>query len=271
MTLLCILIGVVAGLGAAAFFTMLEAGSSFCLGYLANYHPTTPTNEQPMFKLFRDGEDGIVRWMLLILPAIGGLIGGLIVFKIAPEAEGHGTDAAIEAYHFKDGAVRTRVPFVKAIASMITIGTGGSAGREGPIAQIGSGFGSMLGRWVKAPPHERRILMVAGMAAGIGAIFHAPLAGALFAAEVFYRDPDFEHEVLVPSFISSIIAYSIFGTIFGFHSLFGTPDELTFEHAGILLPYLILAVVSAMNSEETRWKGKIQRSSPFGFQVPGLE
>jgi CIC family chloride channel protein len=198
-----------------------------------------------MFEFIRELDGGILRWVLLILPAIGGLVGGIIVFKIAPEAEGHGTDAAIEAYHFKDGAVRTRVPFVKAIASMITIGTGGSAGREGPIAQIGSGFGSMLGRWVKAPPHERRILMVSGMAAGIGAIFHAPLAGALFAAEVFYRDPDFEHEVLVPGFISSIIAYSIFGTIFGFHALFGSTGGLAFEHVGILLPYLILALVSA--------------------------
>ena len=248
LTLLCILIGVVAGLGAAAFFTMLDAGSSFCFGYLADYHPKTPTNEQPMFEFVRDSNGGIVRWMVLILPMLGGLVSGVIVFKIAPEAEGHGTDAAIEAYHFKDGAVRTRVPFVKAIASMITIGTGGSAGREGPIAQIGSGFGSMLGRWVKASPHERRILMAAGMAAGIGAIFHAPLAGALFVAEVFYRDPDFEHEVLVPGFISSIIAYSIFGTIFGFHSLFGTPTELVFDHAGILIPYLILALVSALGA-----------------------
>ncbi len=248
LTSLCILVGLVAGFGAAAFFVMLESGSAFCLGYLANYHPTPPGNEQPpafleLLHVARNG--GILRWMLLILPPVGGLISGILVFSLAPEAEGHGTDAAIECYHFKDGAVRKRVPLVKAITSMITIGTGGSGGREGPIAQIGSGFGSMVGRWLQVSPHERRVLMAAGMSAGIGAIFHAPLAGALFGAEVLYRDPDFEHEVLVPGFVSSIVAYSVFGWIFGFHSLFVTPEELRFIQVSELISYLILALVSA--------------------------
>jgi CIC family chloride channel protein len=251
LTSMCILVGLVAGFGAAAFFIMLESGSAFFLGYLANYHPAPPGNEQPpafleVLHVARNG--GIIRWMLLILPALGGLISGILVFSLAPEAEGHGTDAAIESYHFKDGAVRPRVPFVKAITSMITIGTGGSGGREGPIAQIGSGFGSMLGRWLQVSPHERRILMASGMSAGIGAIFHAPLAGALFGAEVLYRDPDFEHEVLVPGFVSSIVAYSVFGGIFGFHSLFVTPDELRFLQVSELVPYLILALVSSLGA-----------------------
>ena len=248
MTALCIVVGLVAGLGAAGFFVMLEAGKSFCLGYLANYHPATAGHEQAMFEVESLWANGsAIRWILLVLPAIGGLLSGLIVFSLAPEAEGHGTDAAIEAYHFKDGTVRKRVPLVKAITSMITLGTGGSAGREGPIAQIGSGFGSALGQWLKVSPHERRTLMAAGMAAGIGAIFHAPLAGALFAAEVFYRDPDFEHETIVPGFISSIVAYSVFGGIFGFHPLFITPDY-AFDKVGLLLPYLILAVVAGLGA-----------------------
>lgn len=246
MTALCVLIGLVAGFGAAGFFTMLEAAHAFCMGTIAHYHPATPENEKPMFGPRPEETRGIPirRWALLFLPAVGGLVSGFIVYKLAPEAEGHGTDAAIEAYHFKDGKVRGRVPIVKAIASAITIGTGGSAGREGPIAQIGSGFGSVLGQWVRVSRHERRVLMVAGMAAGIGAIFHAPLAGALFAAEVLYRDPDFEHEVLVPGFISSIIAYCVFGSIFGFHPLFLTPNY-DFQHAGLLAPYLILAIVAS--------------------------
>lgn len=250
LTLLFILIGLVAGLGAAGFYLMLEAGGTFFLGYLAGYSPARAGNEQPlemMAFMLQDENRHILRWVLLILPAAGGLVSGVLVFSLAPEAEGHGTDAAIEAYHFKDGAVRSRVPFVKAFTSMITIGTGGSAGREGPIAQIGSGFGSMLGRLLKVAPHERRIMMAAGMAAGIGAIFHAPLAGALFAAEVLYRDPDFEHEVLVPAFVASIIAYSVFGSIFGFHSLFLTPS-FKFDHVSTLFPYTILAIVSAIGA-----------------------
>lgn len=245
---MCVLIGLVAGVGAIGFYIMLEVGTDFCLGYLANYHPLGPTNEKPMFHFgsLREGP-GIVRWALLILPAIGGLISGWIIFTFAPEAEGHGTDAAIEAYHFKDGAVRNRVPFIKAVTAAITIGSGGSGGREGPIAQIGSGFGSMLGRWLNVPPHERRILMAAGMAAGIGSIFHAPLAGALFAAEVLYRDPDFEHEVLVPGFISSIVAYSVFAAKFGFHPLFATP-AYSFQNVSLLFPYIVLAIVSALGA-----------------------
>ncbi len=248
LTGMCVLIGLVAGGGAIVFFVMLEAGRAFCLGYLANYHPAGAGLEQPLFDFARAaGDTQVLRWVLLILPAAGGLLSGILIFTLAPEAEGHGTDAAIEAYHLKDGAVRARVPVVKAVTAMITIGSGGSGGREGPIAQIGSGFGSMLGAWLKVSPGERRVLTAAGMAAGIGAIFHAPLAGALFAAEVLYRDPDFEHEVLVPSFIASIVAYSVFGQVFGFEPLFRTP-AFAFSQASMLLPYVVLAGVSAVGA-----------------------
>lgn len=248
LTFVCCLIGVVAGLGAAGFNVMLDASGEAFLGYLANYRPSAPGFEKNYFDFgtWFVGT-GIVRWALLLVPAVGGLISGLIVFTFAPEAEGHGTDAAIEAYHFRDGAIRARVPLVKAIASAITIGSGGSAGREGPIAQIGSGFGSVLASALKLQPADRRILMAAGMAAGIGAIFHAPLAGALFTAEVMYRKTDFEHEVLVPAFISSIVAYSVFGAIFGFHPLFITPDYL-FNKPVTLLPYALLAGVVALGA-----------------------
>jgi len=243
----CVAIGVVAGLGAAAFFVLLDAGSAIFLGRVCGYHPSGPGNEPPLFAGLAGDSHHIVRWMLLIVPTVGGLVSGLITFTWAPETEGHGTDAAIEAYHFKDGVVRKRVPLVKAITSAITIGTGGSGGREGPIAQIGSGFGSILGGWLKAPPDERRILMAAGMAAGIGAIFHAPLAGALFAAEVMYRGPDQEHEVFVPAFLTSTVAYCIFAAIFGFEPLFITPGY-DFSDPLMLGPYLVLAGVSALGA-----------------------
>lgn len=115
-------------------------------------------------------------WLLFFIPAIGGLISGLVVYTFAPEAEGHGMDAMISAFHNLKGFIRTRVPFIKAFASIVTLSTGGSAGREGPIAQIGAGFGSWVSRILKLSVQERRIFMLAGCAGGLGAIFRAPWA-----------------------------------------------------------------------------------------------
>jgi len=241
---LCVLVGLIAGLGAIAFYYMLKFADFVCMDYLAGYHLTFAGHEESIFRPHTAPTPPARRWLLLVLPAVGGLLSGVIVFALAPEAEGHGTDAAIHAYHFKAGDVRARVPLIKMITSAITIGTGGSAGREGPIAQIGSGFGSTIARLLRLPSHERRTLMAAGMGAGIGAIFHAPLAGAIFAAEVMYRELDMEHEVLVPTFIASIVAYAVFGSVFGFQPLFITPNY-QFDHISILLPFTILALVCA--------------------------
>ncbi|MBW2218371.1 MAG: chloride channel protein, partial [Deltaproteobacteria bacterium] len=182
------------------------------------------------------------KWLLLILPAFGGIVSGFLVYTFAPEAEGHGTDAAIDAYHRKGGFIRSRVPFIKTIASAITLTTGGSGGREGPIAQIGAGFGSFLATKLKLSDRERRIMLAAGIGAGVGSIFRAPLAGALFAAEVLYRDPEFESEVIIPAGISSVVAYCIFCLVFGWGSLFQSPDFL-FRNPLELGPYVVLALV----------------------------
>ncbi len=191
--------------------------------------------------------------MLLLIPAVGGILSGLLVFIFAPEAEGHGTDAAIASFHYRQGQIRPRVPFVKLIASAITIGTGGSGGREGPIALIGAGFGSFIGSQFRLRPSERRILMAAGVGAGVAAIFRAPLAGALFAAEILYRSIDFESEVIVPAALASTAAYCTFGLAFGWSPLFTLPPEvvqnLSFRNPSQLLAYVLLAfflVVLAM-------------------------
>ncbi|MBN1960442.1 MAG: chloride channel protein [Deltaproteobacteria bacterium] len=239
--LLCALVGVIAGLGAAGFHYLLQLANHLFLDGLAGYRPQAPLGEKA---LFHETLSHFSRWILFILPAAGGLISGLIVFWLAPEAEGHGTDAAIEAYHHRNGYIRTRVPFVKTIASAITMGTGGSAGREGPIAQIGAGLGSALAHWLGLSVKQRRIIMAAGLGAGIGAIFRAPLAGALFAAEVLYREMDLEYEVIGPAVLSSIIAFSTFGSIFGWSPLFETPN-FRFNSPLELGPYLILALVVA--------------------------
>ncbi|PIQ83130.1 MAG: chloride channel protein [Candidatus Omnitrophica bacterium CG11_big_fil_rev_8_21_14_0_20_64_10] len=239
--LLCTLVGVVAGLAAIAFYWMLAFAERIFLDGWAGYRPPGPGGEHP---ILLESAAPFSRWVLLLLPALGGLISGGLVFWLAPEAEGHGTDAVIEAYHRKGGHIRARIPFVKAVASAVTIGTGGSAGREGPIAQIAAGFGSLLGRWLKLSPQERRILMAAGMGAGIGAIFHAPLAGGLMAAEVLYRKMEFEHEVIVPAFIASIVAYAVFATKFGWSPLFASP-QFSFRNPMELIPYFLLALVVA--------------------------
>lgn len=133
------LIGVIAGVGAAAFFWALEQASHLLLGTLAGFHPATPVGEggAPIIDPDRP-------WAIPLVVALGGLISGIIVFRLAPEAEGHGTDAAIAAFHHGARRVRARIPLIKLVASAITIGSGGSGGsggREGPTAQIGAGFG----------------------------------------------------------------------------------------------------------------------------------
>jgi CIC family chloride channel protein len=173
---------------------------------------------------------------------MGGILSGWLVYTFAPEAEGHGTDAAIDAYHNKGGFIRGRIPFIKTIASAITITSGGSGGREGPIAQIGAGFGSYLATKLKLSDRERRIMLAAGVGAGVGSIFRAPLAGALFAAEVLYRDPEFESEVIIPAGISSVVAYCLFCLVFGWGSLFESED-FVFQNPLELGPYIVLAFV----------------------------
>jgi CIC family chloride channel protein len=242
-------IGVIAGLGAVVFYLACQVVFHYALDITVGYHPGGPGNEPPVFL---DTEEPFRWWLLLIVPALGGLVSGLLVFTLAPEAEGHGTDSAIAAYHHKGGLIRPRVPLVKIVASAVTLGTGGSGGREGPIAQIGAGFGSWLGGLLRLRPTERRLLMAAGMGAGIAAIFRAPLAGALFAAEVLYRSPDFESEVVIPAALACITAYCTFGMIFhswkdiGWDPLFRLSPELIesmkFSDPLHLLPYLVLAL-----------------------------
>lgn len=245
LLILAVLVGIVAGCGALAFYFATNSVEHLMLGRVGQFHPPLEGTPESSFSQFIDGLATPYRWCLFLIPALGGLISGWLVYKFAPEAEGHGTDSAIEAFHRKSGVIRGRVPIIKTIASVVTIGTGGSAGREGPIAQIGAGFGSFVASKLGLSAIDRRILLLAGMAAGIGATFRAPLGGALFAVEVLYRDPDFEHEGLIPCIISSIIAYSLFGAVTGWDPLLATP-LFNFERPAELLIYLALGVTCAL-------------------------
>jgi chloride channel protein, CIC family len=238
-TLNFVLIGIIAGLGSILFHYLCQIGIHFFMDLIAGYRPPAPAGEH---HLLPPSSTPLNRWLLLLLPAAGGIVSGWLVYTFAPEAEGHGTDAAINAYHHGGGFIRGRVPIIKTLASSITLTTGGSGGREGPIAQIGAGFGSFLATRLNLSDRERRIMMAAGVGAGVGSIFRAPLAGALFAAEVLYRDPEFESDVIIPAGISSVVAYCLFCLVFGWGSLFESPDFI-FRNPLELGPYLILAMV----------------------------
>lgn len=238
-TLLGTLVGIVSGLGGIVFNYMINAGTGFFT--------------KDLVLLFAPGHAAgytflgfpFERWMMLWIPAFGGLLSGLLVFTFAPEAEGHGTDAMIDTFHRKKGVVRRRVPVIKTIASAITIGSGGSAGKEGPIAQIGSGFGSILASLLKLSEAERRILLLAGAAGGIGAIFKAPLGAALFAAEVLYSKADFEFEAVVPCILSSIVGFMVFTFHDGTATIFNIPS-FSLATPGQLPFYAILGFLCAL-------------------------
>jgi len=237
--LLSIVVGIVAGCGAIVFEELLRKFLYLFLYVPVGFFEPAQGSDQALVNMLAARRS----WLYLLIPALGGLVSSLVVFLIAPEAEGDGTDAMIEAFHHKGGYVRKRVPFVKILASALTIGSGGSAGKEGPISQIGAGFGSALASILKLKPGARRILVLAGAAGGLGAIFHAPLGAALFAPEVLYREAEFEFEAILPCIVSSIVASSIFDQWYGRTALF-FPGPVNFVPRE-LLPYTLFGVLCA--------------------------
>ncbi len=237
---LSLFIGIAAGFGSIIFYWSLNEATRLMLGLGAGYVPPMASGEGVTLV------SGIARpWMLPVITTIGGLLSGLIVYNFAPEAEGHGTDAAIDSFHNRGGAIRRRVPVVKAIASAITIGSGGSAGREGPTAQIAAGAASALADLFSLSTSDRRIAVAAGIGAGIGSIFKAPLGGAILSMEVLYRR-DFEYEALLPSFVASVVGYSIFAFWNGWAPVFGSGIVPPFTRSSELISYSLLGIVCGL-------------------------
>ncbi len=237
-----LLIGIIAGIGSLALYEAIALFSNIILTNITGLSLPVEgiAGQTAAYSL------GHYRRLLIpVSTVLGGLVSGFIVYKFAPEAEGHGTDAAISAFHYNNGKIRRRIPLVKLVASAVTIGSGGSAGREGPTAQIAAGFGSFVADTFKLSDHDRRIAMAAGIGAGIGSIFMAPLGGALLSTEILYRQ-DFEVEALIPSIIASITGYAIFGYAFGYQPLFTIPGTtyLGFAHPTALLIYLMAGIIA---------------------------
>lgn len=236
---IAVMIGVAAGLSSYVFSFLLKFSTSLLLVRLGGYDPPEPLGEGSLEYVLPSNP-----LTLPLVTFIGGLLSGLLIYKLAPETKGHGTDAAIDAFHNLEGIIRSRVPIVKMLASALTIGSGGSAGREGPVAQTSAGVGSLLARILHLNVRDRRIAVAVGIGSGIGSIFKAPFGGALLASEILYMQ-DFEVDVIIPAFIASTIAYSIYGSLTGWKPIFGMA-KIGSLHPLSLLVFVLLGLISGL-------------------------
>jgi len=237
LILVSILIGAATGLFADVFFELIEYAREFAYGL---------GNEEDMF-----GPTGLHHyrpWMLVVLPGAGALAVGMIVHYFAREAKGHGVPEVMDAMYRKGAHIRPRVAGAKAVASAFTIGSGGSAGTEGPIIQIGAAIASAMGQYLHIPKRQMSVVVACGVSAGIGAIFNAPIAGVLFALEIFLKD--FSFRTFSPVVFSSVISCSIMHALRGEDvALFevGALREGGYLFVASQLPaFLILGVLCAL-------------------------
>jgi CIC family chloride channel protein len=234
-------VGIACGLVGAAFFGCIELAQRFLLQDVAGYQPLRARGET---LLAHPGGAPFRPWLLLILPAVGGLACGLIT-RLAPEARGGGGDTMIRGFHERRGVIRARVVPIKALASIFTLGTGGAGGREGPTMLIGGALGSLVARVLGLGARQRRILLVAGVAAGISAVFRTPLGAALLAVEVLYRD-GFESDALVPAVLASVVSYSVVISIYGESTLLAHAPRFLFVTAHLPLYAALALLISAL-------------------------
>ena len=234
--LLALLVGAGSGLGAVAFryliyfFTWLATGHSQFgqQGHVGSAH---------------------LPWLglgfFVVIPVIGGLIYGPLIYRFAREARGHGVPEVMIAVADNGGRIRPQVSAVKALASAVCIGVGGSVGREGPIVQIGSALASSLGQWVKMPENRLRILVACGAAGGIAATFNAPITGVFFGVEIILREFSIDalFTVMLAAMIADITAIPFLG---GKPFLSGFPSGIALHHAQDYLLVAVLAVVAAL-------------------------
>ena len=217
-----LLVGALSGLVVVAFRAMIDLGFAWVLD------PATASGR---------------RVLLFFLPAAGALLGYLLIRRFDSLEHARGTDSAILAFHRRCGYVPPAVLPVKSVASVLTVASGGSAGYEGPVTLLGAACGSLVASWFGLPARARRILMTAGISAGIAALFQAPLAGAIFGFEVLYSSSDIEYDCILPCFTAATVAYSIFACFYGWGTLFTMPADIAYENGLRLLPYFVLALV----------------------------
>ena len=268
---LAIAVGVGAGAGAIAFrylilgFTEIFSGHRdySIAGHAANPHVA-----------------GLGMWFVVLAPMVGGLVYGPLVSRFAPEARGHGVPEVMLSVAEHGGRIRPQVPTVKALASALCIGSGGSVGREGPIVQIGSALGSLLGQFAHAPERRVRLLVACGAAGGISATFNAPIAGVFFALEVILRD--FETGSFGVVVISSVTAAAISRAVFGSASFLHLPafsvsspvEFVLYALLGALAAVVGVAFIRVLYGSEDLadrvWRGPAWARPAVGGVVLGL-
>ena len=228
MIVMAILIGIAGGYGAIVFRWLISGVQAVLFGA-----------PNPTIAYFAS-----LPWYIkLLVPAIGGLIVGPLVYHFAWEARGNGLPEVMEALTVRSGKIRPRVAVAKTIASAVSIGSGGSVGREGPIVQIGSALGSTLGQLVKVRGTTLRTMAACGASAGIAATFNAPIAGAIFSIEILLRDFGIRH--FSPIVVSSVTATAISRHYLGDYPAFRVP-EYSLVSAWEFLPYALLGVLAAV-------------------------
>lgn len=211
MFILAFLIGIIAGFGAIVFRDMI--GWVHNVSFNGNFSFLFDANHHALLSIWG--------WGIIFVPVIGSLIVTWLTQTFAKEARGHGVPEVMDAIYYKEGKIRPVVAIVKSIASSITIGTGGSVGREGPIIQIGAAFGSMLGQIIKMTHRQRIVLIAAGAAAGIAATFNAPIGGLAFAIELMLVTVNALNVALVA--ISTVVATIISHAFLGLSPSFYVP------------------------------------------------
>ncbi len=249
LIIIAMTVGVLTGLGSIAFTWLIEVAHNFCYG---------------------SGEStGIYagKWFyLIILPAIGALCVGTITYFFAREARGHGVPEVMDAIARKNSIIRGRVAIAKAISSALTIGSGGSAGTEGPIIQIGAALGSSIGQKLKLRKNYMTIVVGCGAAAGISAIFHAPIAGVLFALEIFLRDLKFKtfSPVLIASVMSSVTVSTVLGKnaaifpILNSSFSFTWPETIFYILLGLICAFPAVGFTKMLYATEDLFEKKIK-------------
>lgn len=267
-------IGMVTGGIAILFHWLIHAVRGYLFAGLAHY----PLDDVPVLtNIFNLQGERPVYLLVILLPALGGLMVGLCSYYLDSNAAGTGIDQLLDSFHHHSGQMRKRTAFVKFLASSFTLSSGGSAGKEGPMSLIGAGIGSLYGKFIKMGARARRTLLLAGSAGGLGAIFRAPLGGAITAVEVLYKE-DFEADALLPCIISSVTAYTTYSMVLGFgHQLiykadvFHSPLSLIFYiFLGLFCSgagYVFVRLFRAMN---TRVFGRLRLHPIFKPALGGL-
>ena len=220
------LIGIIGGFGAVGFRTLIVFIQTITIGGSTNILDLLSV--LPWYKI-------------LLLPAIGGLVVGPLVYFFGKETKGHGVPEVMEAVALRGGRIRSRVMVLKAFVSAVTIATGGSVGREGPIVQIGSSLGSAFGQWLRASQERLKVLVACGAAAGIAATFNAPIAGVMFSVEIILGN--YAITTLVPLIMSSVMATIVGRWYFGDIPAFEIP-HYSLESAWEVGPYILLGIAS---------------------------